>query len=143
MPASTCVSSGDLFVFYGLLKQGAAGAPQALDLAGAGEFGGACRFRGRMVDLGGFPGVVAGDTLCHGIRWRVSDAGIVPAMDAFEDVSDDTATSLYLRVRVPLLDDTGEATGEMAWIYWYNRSVDGFDAVADGNWPLDAGKTRK
>jgi len=135
--------SGDLFVFYGLLKQGAAGAPAALDLAGAGTFGTPCRFRGRMVDLGGFPGVVAGETLCHGLRWRLRDADIVPEMDAFEDVTDDPSTSLYLRMKVPLLDDPGAATGEDAWIYWYNRSVDRYAPVADGNWPLDAGKTRK
>lgn len=135
--------SGDLFAFYGLLKQGAAGAPATIDLAGAGEFGSACRFRGRMVDLGGFPGVVAGKMLCHGVRWRVRDAGIVPAMDAFEDVTEDPATSLYLRMKVPLLDDAGAAAGEEAWIYWYNRSVDGHAPVADGNWPLEAGKTRK
>ncbi len=137
------VRSGDLFVFYGLLKQGASGAPSALDLVRTGEFGSPCRFRGRMVDLGGFPGVVEGETLCHGLRWRVRDAGIVPAMDAFEDVTDDPATSLYLRLKVPLLDDTGAATAEEAWIYWYNRSVDGYVTVADGNWPLDAGNTRK
>lgn len=137
------VKGGDLFVFYGLLKQGAAGQPSGLDLAGAGEFGAPCRFRGRMVDLGGFPGVVAGDALCHGIRWRLRDASIVPEMDEFEDVTDDPETSMYLRVRVLLLDDAGAATGENAWIYWYNRSVDGYAPVADGNWPLDAGKTRK
>lgn len=137
------VKAGDLFVFYGLLKQGAAGTPAALDLAGAGSFGAPCRFRGRMVDLGGFPGVVAGETLCHGVRWTVRDAGIVPEMDAFEDVTDDPATSLYLRVQVALCDDAGAETGERAWIYWYNRSVDGCPERVDGNWPLDAGKTRK
>jgi len=137
------VQGGDLFVFYGLLKRGAAGQPEVLDLAGAGAFGAPCGFRGQMVDLGGFPGVVAGHTLCHALRWRVSDTGIVPAMDAFEDVTEDPDTSLYVRVKVPLLDDAGAATGETAWIYWYNRSVDGYAHVADGNWPLDAGKTRK
>ncbi len=137
------VRSGDLFVFYGLLKQGAAGAPSSLDLAGAGTFEALCRFRGRMVDLGGFPGVVEGDDLCHGLRWRVHDAGIVTEMDAFEDVTDDPATSLYRRGEVALRDDAGAATGENAWIYWYNQSVDGYPPVADGNWPLDAGKTRK
>ena len=54
------VRPGDLFVFYGLLKQGAAGAPSDLPLAAAGTFGAPCRFRGAMYDLGGFPGVVAG-----------------------------------------------------------------------------------
>jgi gamma-glutamylcyclotransferase (GGCT)/AIG2-like uncharacterized protein YtfP len=137
------VRSGDLFVFYGLLKQGAAGAPSSLDLAGAGTFGAPCRVRGRMFDLGGFPGVVVGDVLCHGLRWRVRNAGIVPEMDAFEDVTDDPATSHYRRGQVPLLDDAGVVTGETAWIYWYNQSVDGYPTIADGNWPLDAGKKRK
>lgn len=138
-PAAT----GDLFVFYGLLKLGAAGQPADLPLATAGAFGAPCRFRGQMVDLGGFPGVVAGDELCHGIRWKMDDASIVGPMDAFEDVTDDPATSLYIRTRVPLCDDSGNETGETAWIYWYNKPVDGFPPVADGNWPLDAGKTRK
>ena len=137
------VQAGDLFVFYGLLKLGAAGQPADLPLEGAGAFGEPCRFRGRMVDLGGFPGVVAGDELCHGIRWKLDDVSIVDPMDDFEDVTDDPATSLYIRTRIPLCDDTGNETGETAWIYWYNKPVDGFSPVADGNWPLDAGKTRK
>ncbi|MCA8891491.1 MAG: gamma-glutamylcyclotransferase [Hyphomonas sp.] len=137
------VQAGDLFVFYGLLKLGAAGQPADLPLGGAGAFGAPCRFRGRMVDLGGFPGVVAGDELCHGIRWKLDDVSIVDPMDDFEDVTDDPATSLYIRTRIPLCDDTGNETGETAWIYWYNKPVDGFSPVADGNWPLDAGKTRK
>lgn len=143
MASPAQASSGDLFVFYGLLKQGAAGAPSDLPLATAGTFGAPCRFRGRMVDLGGFPGVVEGDELCHGVRWQLRDAAIVPEMDAFEDVTDDPETSLYLRVRVALRDDAGAPTGEAAWIYWYNRSVEGCPPVAGGNWPLDAGKTRK
>ncbi len=137
------VEVGDLFVFYGLLKQGAAGQPADLPLATAGAFGAPCRFRGRMVDLGGFPGIVEGDDLCHGVRWQLADTGILPAMDAFEDVTDDPSTSLYIRRQIPLLDDTGAETGEMAWIYWYNRPADAFAPVADGNWPLEAGKTRK
>ncbi|KCZ86263.1 hypothetical protein HAD_11270 [Hyphomonas adhaerens MHS-3] len=137
------VEAGDLFVFYGLLKVGAAGQPADLPLGTAGAFGAPCRFRGRMVDLGGFPGVVAGEELCHGIRWEMSDTSIIGPMDDFEDVTDDLATSLYIRTRIPLCDDSGNETGETAWIYLYNKSVEAFPPVADGNWPLDAGKTRK
>lgn len=137
------VKAGDLFIFYGLLKQGAAGAPDELGLDVAGEFLGPCRFRGTMLNLGGFPGVVAGDTLCHGVRWRVKDAGIIPAMDEFEDVTDDPATSLYLRRLVPVLDDAGAETGEQAWIYIYNQKTDGFATLGDGDWPLDRGRSRK
>lgn len=136
-------AGGDLFVFYGLLKLGAAGQPADLPLGTAGAFGAPCRFRGRMVDLGGFPGLVAGDELCHGVRWELKDTSIIGPMDEFEDVTDDPATSLYIRTRIPLCDDSGNETGETAWVYLYNQSVDGFLPVADGNWPLDAGKTRK
>lgn len=139
-PPAAC---GDVFVFYGLLKLGAVGQPADLPLAAAGVFGQPCRFRGRMVDLGGFPGVVEGSVLCHGIRWELKDVSIVAPMDAFEDVTGDPATSLYIRRRIPLCDDTGTETGELAWIYWYNQSVEGFPPVADGNWPLDAGRMRK
>lgn len=137
------VKAGDVFIFYGLLKQGAAGAPNGLGLDIAGEFLGPCRFRGAMHDLGGFPGVVAGDTLCHGVRWRVKDAGIISAMDEFEDVTDDPATSLYLRRQVPVLDEAGADTGERAWIYIYNQKTDGFPIIVDGDWPLDRGRSRK
>jgi len=137
------VEVGDLFVFYGLLKQGAAGQPADLPLDSAGTFGAPCRFRAHMVDLGGFPGVVEGNQLCHGIRWKLSDTTILPTMDTFEDVTEDPATSLYLRKQIPLMDDTGAESGETAWIYWYNRPTDGYPPVADGNWPLEAGKTRK
>lgn len=137
------VQAGDLFIFYGLLKQGAAGAPGELGLDVAGAFLGPCRFRGQMFDLGGFPGVVAGEGLCQGVRWRVKDAGVVPAMDAFEDVTDDPATSLYLRRRVSVLDEAGAETGEEAWIYIYNQKTDGFPVIEDGNWPLDRGRNRK
>jgi gamma-glutamylcyclotransferase (GGCT)/AIG2-like uncharacterized protein YtfP len=137
------VRSGDLFVFYGLLKQGAVGMPADLPLEASGRFLGPCRFRGRLLDLGGFPGVVAGDTLCHGVRYELVDASIIGAMDAFEDVTDDPATSLYLRKRIPLLADDGAPTGEQAWIYWYNQPTAGFEDIADGNWPLGKGRTRK
>lgn len=137
------VVAGDLFVFYGLLKQGAAGAPEDLDLAGHGTFLGPCCFKGRMLDLGGFPGVVDGQNMCHGVRYRIDNTAIVPAMDDFEDVTDDVETSLYVRRRVPIFTQDGVETNRTAWIYWYNQADKGYPILLDGNWPLDAGKVRK
>jgi gamma-glutamylcyclotransferase (GGCT)/AIG2-like uncharacterized protein YtfP len=143
-PTNGQVASGDLFVFYGLLKQGAAGMPKEIDLEAAGRFGAPCRFKGTMVDLGGFPGVVNGETLCHGIRYVIDDPSIVPALDAFEDTSpDDPAHALYERRRIPLFTDQGKPAGETAWIYWYKRDVTGVPVLSDGNWPLQAGRMRK
>ena len=138
------VSSGDEFIFYGLLKQGAAGAPAHLDFPRHGAFLGQCRFRGRMHDLGGFPGVWPGDVLCHGVRYRLDTATLAPEMDAFEDVKpDDPAGSLYRREKTGILDDSGRPTGGEAWIYIYNQPTDGYPVLEDGNWPLEKGRPRK
>ena len=138
------VASGDLFVFYGLLKQGASGMPSHIDLDAAGQFLGPCRFRGALYDLGGYPGVVAGNGLCHGVRYRLNDASIIAALDEFEDVlPDDPDASLYQRKKVAVMDDAGKETGEVAWIYWYNQSIAEFYKVEDGDWPLDRGRARK
>lgn len=137
------VAPGDLFVFYGLLKQGALGRPAHIDFEAAGRYLDPCRFRGHMVAVSGYPGVVEGDTLCRGLRYRIEDVSIVPALDRFESViADDPPASEYVRVRIPLLDDEGAETGEVAWIYRYNRPIAGLAEVPDGDWPLSAGRQR-
>ncbi|MEO0982810.1 MAG: gamma-glutamylcyclotransferase family protein [Pseudomonadota bacterium] len=137
------VSPGDLFLFYGLLKQGAAGMPAHIDLEAAGAFLGPGRFRGRLCDLGGFPGATAGEGLCHGVRYRLDEVSILQALDDFENVTDDPETSLYVRQRVHVLNEAGGETGETAWLYRYNQSVDGRREIVDGNWPLAAGRLRE
>jgi gamma-glutamylcyclotransferase (GGCT)/AIG2-like uncharacterized protein YtfP len=137
------VRSGDLFVFYGLLKDGAAGGPGHITLAEAGDWVGPCHFRGRMYELNGFPGVVADEGLCYGELWRIRDTGVVEAMDEYEDVTDNPETSLYVRRRVPLLDAAGSPTGAHGWIYIYNQSTDGCSIIEDGKWSLERGRERK
>ncbi len=140
--AAPLVSPGDLFAFYGLLKQGATGMPAHIDLAAAGRFEGPCLFRGSMYDLGGYPGVVAGDALCRAEKWRIADPSIVAALDAFEDIDPaDAGNSLYLRRRTELLGISGVPTGEVAFVYWFNRAANSFPFIANGNWPLEAGRT--
>ncbi|WP_300380523.1 gamma-glutamylcyclotransferase [Henriciella sp.] len=137
------VSSGDHFVFYGLLKQGAAGAPAHLDFPAHGEFLGPCQFRGRMLDLGGFPGVVPGEDTCRGVLYRLDTQSLASEMDAFESITpDDPAGSLYRRETTDLIDTSGQPTGRTAWIYIYNQNSDGYPVLEDGNWPLEKGRPR-
>lgn len=134
------VRPGALFAFYGLLLAGAAGAPEGIDLAGAGAYLGPCWLAGDLVDCGGFPGLIRGTGRVLAERYRVDDPAIVAALDAFEDVvPGDPAASLYRRERVGLLDATGASTGETAWAYLYNRAADGLPRLTDGVWPLDRG----
>ena len=136
------VSSGDRFIFYGLLKQGAAGAPAHLDFRRHGDFLGPCRFKGRMLDLGGFPGVVPGEDICHGMLYRLDHARLARQMDDFEDIRPgDPKGSLYRREKTDLIDDFGRPYGK-AWIYIYNQKTDGYPVLEDGNWPLEKGRPR-
>ena len=138
------VSSGDLFFFYGLLKQGAAGMPDHIDLEAAGAFLNDVWVRGALYDLGGFPGVVAGDGLVQGIQYRLDAREIADQLDAFEDVlPDDPKRSLYRRERTALLTANGDPIGKTAWIYIYNQPVDAYGRIDTGVWPLEAGTKRK
>lgn len=131
----------EYFVFYGLLKQGAAGQPRHIDLAAAGAFLGTCTFRGEMYDLGGFPGVTAGDGTCHGVIYRLDDTALLPILDAFEDVyPGDAPGSLYRRERCVATTAGGDTE---AWVYVYNQPLNGAPRVPDNNWPLEAGRVRK
>lgn len=132
------VSTGDLFFFYGLLKRGAAGMPSHIDLEGGGDFLESACVHGQMHDLGGYPGLVAGDRLCHGLLYKLDDTKLAGPLDAFEDVvPGDPSASLYLRRQTPVLALDGHPTGLTAWVYWYNRPVAGHPVIEDGNWPLD------
>ncbi|MEM7679079.1 MAG: gamma-glutamylcyclotransferase family protein, partial [Myxococcota bacterium] len=135
------VAAGDLFAFYGLLKKGARGMPTHIDLASSGTFLGSCWFRGTMYALDGYPGVVDGDTLCCGVRYRVEAPNIIGDLDDFEDVlPHDIERSLYLRKRTTVLTKKGRPTGETAWVYWYNQSIEGRRLIPSGDWPLSAGR---
>ena len=134
------VTSGDLFFFYGLLKQGAAGMPVHIDLDAAGEFLGPARVRGSLYNLGSYPGIVSGDGLVQGVLYRLNDTALMPLLDEFEDVIPaDPKRSLYYRERTDVLDQDGAATGEKAWVYWFNRPVTRYHRIADDNWPLNGG----
>ena len=137
--ASTDVKSGDLFFLYGLLRVGSSNMPEDIDLVAGGEFLGPAFMQGDLYDVGGFPGIVKGTGNVGGLLYRLDDVSLVPAMDAFEDVVDgDPESSMYQRIRKPLFDSERMDTGKKAWVYWYNQSVEGFEKIEDGDWPLNA-----
>lgn len=132
-------SPGDLFIFYGLLKQGAAGAPAHIPLWAAGQFLGPCRFFGEMVDAGGYPGVRPdANRVCEGAVYRLDDISISPQMDAFEgcDMTDPEG-SLYLRGRTQFFDGPSNAPEGEAWIYWFNADNAALPVIEAGLWPLN------
>ena len=131
------VSSGDLFFFYGLLKQGANGGPKHINLEAGGAFLGTAFVRGDLYDVGGYPGIVEGNSLVKGVLYRIHDLSLVPRLDEFEDViEDDEAASLYLRKKRPVVTENAQTTSQTAWVYWFNQAVQEHRKISNGEWPL-------
>ncbi|RZU98749.1 gamma-glutamylcyclotransferase family protein [Spiribacter vilamensis] len=104
-----------LFI-YGLLRPGFEGAKLLGNARSLGE----ATTQGWLYDLGGYPGLVAGDGIVHGEVCEVDDARL-PEIDAFEQYDPaDPAGSLYVRdVFTARQAETGEALSVQA--YRYNR----------------------
>ncbi len=132
------VKAGDLFVFYGLLQPVSESFPHVIDLAGSGAFLGEARIRGDLYDVGGYPGMVAGDGLVCGTLYRIDDPVIVPEIDAFEDIiPGEEAESLYRREHHPGLNADGAPTGQTAWVYVFNKPLAEDPKIESGNWLKD------
>ncbi len=114
---------------YGTLRRGG-GAQSALGLCRALSYLGPCRLRGTLVDLGAFPGLVAGDGSVTGELYEVADRAVLERLDRFEgyDPADPTG-SAFVRRLARLLDPPVHA-----WVWYYNRPTTGRPRVASGDW---------
>ncbi len=115
-----------LFV-YGSLRRG----ERAEALLAGGACLGAARTRGRLYDLGAYPGLVASDEeadVVHGELWSVPEA-LLPRLDRYEG-------DAYRRERTSVLPESGPAVE--AWLYLYLRPVAARLRVASGRYPTRA-----
>jgi len=110
----------DRVFLYGTLRPGhapkeIADAVSRLRRVGAGTI------RGRLYDLGAYPGVVLDDVAgeVRGEVFAVPDAETLARMDAYEGYyAGDAVASLFLRVRVAVALEGGAS--EDCWVYVYN-----------------------
>lgn len=94
------------------------------------RFVGPCRIAGRLYDLGRYPGFLPGDGEVRGELYEALDGRILDRLDEFEEFDvGRIEQSLYLRRKLPLIEPAGEA-----WVYVYNRSVEGCPVVESGCW---------
>lgn len=98
----------------------------ATRLGGAGP----ASVRGALCTLGAYPAFdPAGRGLVHGELYRVLDARVIAALDAYEEFDPGRPdASLFVRARVPLA-----SRRETAWVYLYNGTKRGA-AVPSGRW---------
>jgi gamma-glutamylcyclotransferase (GGCT)/AIG2-like uncharacterized protein YtfP len=128
----------DRLVLYGSLRHGQPDFHR-LALDKALDWLGPCEVRGRLYDLGPYPGFSPeGRSLVFGDLFAIRDSAALDRLDAFEGyVADDPLGSLYLRRRIALHRPSGEA-----WIYVYNGVLAAAPAVGSGDW-LDYLRTRR
>lgn len=90
-----------------------------------------CQIRGRLYDLGSFPGAVPGPDTVYGELFRVRTANVWNVLDRYEGYSPtDEDGSLFLRRKV----DLQSPNDQRAWVYWYNGRPEGRPRVPSGDW---------
>ena len=94
-------------------------------IAGRATFLGAGRVRGRMVDLRGYPGLIAGAGSVHGELYRLHDAELLRALDREEGYN-------FERRRAGVsLSDGRRST---AWVYRYRGQPHRAALIPDGDY---------
>lgn len=101
---------------------------------------GPCVLRGRLLDLGAFPGLVPGEGVVRGELYELPGAGagaaeVLASLDAYEGCDPgDPAGSLYLRRLVHVIEPPLRA-----WAYVYNGAAEGATEVLGGDWRAHVG----
>jgi gamma-glutamylcyclotransferase (GGCT)/AIG2-like uncharacterized protein YtfP len=118
---------GALLFVYGTLRA-ASGHPMHARLRAEADFIGAGTFRGRLYDLGAFPGAVASPSNAERVRGEIyrlrEPARTLRILDAYEDKA-------FRRAQATIRRAGGAAM--RCWIYLYDRSLTRFPLIASGD----------
>lgn len=126
------------FVFlYGSLMRGFE-MHDSLDLPSMTEFMGEAQCRGRLYDLGGYPGMtLEGTGRVQGELYRVQQEGTIDTIDRHEGYYPETREgSTYVRRLEEMVDRDLKA-----WVYVYNGSTNGHEVIESGSWREHLGRT--
>ena len=100
--------------------------------------------RGRLSDIGGYPGLVLDDAAgwVHGELYRLTRPGqAFQVLDEYEGCRPaDVGKPEYRRVLCEVVTDRGGLS--KAWVYEYAGSVTGLELLADGDYPLPKARRR-
>jgi gamma-glutamylcyclotransferase (GGCT)/AIG2-like uncharacterized protein YtfP len=126
---------GLLFV-YGTLRAGS-NTPLAQRLAREASYAGVAHFRGRLYDLGRYPGAVpssfVGDRVV-GDLYRLRRPALLRRLDGYEGCIGETGRGQeYRRVLMPVVL-VGTATTVEAWVYLYQRPAACRRRIESGDW---------
>ena len=119
--------AGALLFVYGTLRS-ASGHPMHRKLRAESDFVGAGTFRGRLYDLGAFPGAVLSRSNADRVRGEIyrlrEPIRTLGALDAYEDKA-------FRRLKTTVRRENGART--RCWIYLYALPVTRFRRIAGGD----------
>lgn len=120
---------GERLAVYGLLRPSESGLDRLRVRSKIVDRGG-CRIPGTLIDLGGYPGLIAGAGEVRGDLLELRSLRAGDALDAFEDFKPaDPEGSAYRRVRIRLVRPPVHA-----WVYLWNGPNDAGSVIAGGDW---------
>ncbi|MBO6824567.1 MAG: gamma-glutamylcyclotransferase [Sneathiella sp.] len=128
--------SDELMFVYGTLRKDTA-SPMKPVLDQYCELLGTASMRGKLYDLGRYPGLVIneeGAGPVSGQLFRLKDVQkVLREFDYYEECSDDfPEPHLYVREKVQVIKADGRA--HMAWVYIYNRPTAGHIHIQGGDY---------
>jgi gamma-glutamylcyclotransferase (GGCT)/AIG2-like uncharacterized protein YtfP len=130
-PSDAPVPSDSGFIFvYGALMRGC---DLHHHMAGA-AFVSLATARGRLYNVGAYPGMIEGDGEVRGELYRSDDEAVVlEVLDEVEGYDPlDSDASEYVRLKLDVRTDDGRAVS--AWLYLYDREVKGLPQISSGDW---------
>ena len=109
----------------------------ALELPSRTEFMGDAQCRGRLYDLGEYPGMtLEGTGRVQGELYRVREDSAMEMIDRHEGYYPETREgSTYVRRLEEMVDRDMKA-----WVYVYNGSTNGHDVIESGSWREHLGR---
>ena len=132
----------DYLFVYGTLRQ-AVGHPLLGALRERAKWEGRARFPGHLYDLGPYPAAVpdgTGASQVVGELYRLTEPGpLLEVLDAYEGCDpDDPARGDYRRELQPVEREDGPPCS--AWVYLYNKSLQGAQRIESGDYLDPHGK---
>ncbi len=118
----TSASPSYMFV-YGTLLPGLA-PPVIADVVNTLRLVGPATVRGRLYDLGAYPGCILddGSGAVHGVLLEIADPAVLEELDAYECyAAHDAAGSLFRRTICNAITADGRVVS--TWVYVYNRAL--------------------
>ena len=114
---------------YGTLRPALATGEPRLLIEGLRRAGPAT-IRGRLIDLGEYPGLLEGSGVVHGDLLEIETAAQLATLDAYEGCG--PPCPLYRRAVA--IAKRPDGTHTPVWAYWYCQAVTAAPPIADGDY---------